>query len=281
MSDNKKLIGTLNEILDSNSNFKLLKKKNISNKSLVQNLNFNLKNYGKTWIVLIDNNLSKNYYEKFNYYNCCFTGQKYRKRANFQLEWSANCLFFIKCPNPECNNWIKYEWKRKKTFLENINLINNYPNCCEICNKNENYKNPGLCCICNTFNFNRDSVYRGKDSYLNIANIKTGCNCSQNWFIRHNSSKEMIEISKQNIKYALKWKEEYPEEALLISQNNIKYAHKALDDLWKNNPEWSENQRKIQAENIKIAMAKQIWLWKNDPEWAENMRQILINNAKK
>lgn len=68
--------GTLNEII-KNTNWKLIEKNRIFNSKILKDLNL-YHNYGKKWIVLVNGHGSKNYYERYSYYTCCFTGKKYR-----------------------------------------------------------------------------------------------------------------------------------------------------------------------------------------------------------
>lgn len=204
-------------------NFKILDKNDLFDIEKIKYLGFDIENYMKKWYVALNKNISINYHEKFSYYTCCFTGKQYRKHHSKQIEWCNNCIFFVKCPNYQCDNWIEYKWNYKRSFYENIQLINNFINCCDECNKN--YDNPGLCCKCKNFNFKRDSMYRGKDI----------CNCSNNYFLNHNNSDSMKEISKKNIQKALKWKFENPKEAKEISRRTIKIARETHLNQIKNN----------------------------------------------
>lgn len=52
----------------------------------------------------------------------------------------------------------------------------------------------GNCSICGTFNNNRDQNGRGKDGKEN-----GGCNCSQEWYIKHNNQENMILHSLSNL----------------------------------------------------------------------------------
>lgn len=85
-------------------NLKIIKKEDIFNNKILKDMNI-YDTYSINWYIFLNKEESPNYYEKYSYYTCCFTGQKYRKFGSSQLEWSANCHIFIKCSNPNCNNW--------------------------------------------------------------------------------------------------------------------------------------------------------------------------------
>lgn len=51
-------------------------------------------------------------------------------------------------------------------------------------------KGEGKCSVCGKFNKHRDQNQRGKDGFEN-----NGCNCSKEWYIKHNSSEKMIQLS--------------------------------------------------------------------------------------
>lgn len=76
-----------------------------------------------------------------------------------------------------------------KKLIESI-LNNNYQNInlyCPECLKNSN---PGLCSICGIKNDSRDKANRGRSN----------CQCSSNWYKKHNSSEKMKLVSGKNAK---------------------------------------------------------------------------------
>ena len=265
-----------------NTGWKIIEKDNIYNPKILKDLNI-YENYGVKWIVLIDEKSSPNYYEKYNFYTCCFTGIQYRKFGSMQLEWSANCNIFVKCPNPYCDKWILYKWNNKEGILWNLNLINNFPNCCNSCNKKYEL-NPGLCCICKKFNFSRDQNSRGRDSYklknyIKITN-KTGCSCSQNWFYKNNSDPE---VRKKQAETLNKRREEDPdlnERLSSIWNKGLEKANEKSKWLRENDPEWVEWMNEINSKNLEKGREKLAWLWENDEKWAENQRKISKENVK-
>lgn len=95
----------------------------------------------------------------------------------------------------------------------------------------------------------------------------------------------MIILSSKNVKRAheeyfkLLQNEDWKQNIFL---KGLEKTHEFNKNLWENNTEWDEKQRKILAENgmrtIHFAQEAQDWLWKNDPEWAEKMSNILYKN---
>lgn len=77
-------------------------------------------------------------------------------------------------------------------FSENRNGSGICKNC--LIKANNILKSSGNCTICNEFNDERDQRGRGK----------TNCKCSQNWYLNHNSSDKMREISSKRM---MKWHE--------------------------------------------------------------------------
>ena len=70
----------------------------------------------------------------------------------------------------------------------------------EIIKKGMNSKQKsGYCSICGAFNKIRDNFGRGNDKkcWKNDFNEKCGCNCHDEWFLNHNSTKEMREQSRK------------------------------------------------------------------------------------
>ena len=265
---------------------------------------------------MLDKNVSPNYFERYKFYDCCVTGNKFRKNWQSKIEWGANCKFFVKCPNPKCKNWIEFYWNTKNGFYKNINLINNFQNCCIECNKL--YDNPGLCSICNKFNFTRDQNHRGKDSYsyrnsknnsgdINNDSINCketenshiiGCSCSENWFKTHNNDPDFLKIvGKASSK---RW--ENPEYVTKISKNLGDYlgnpdwarevgklGRKQIQWLFENDEKFREKfiERaqnlgyKFGPTTIYKAIEKQKELWENDHEWAEKQRKNSSKIGKK
>lgn len=79
---------------------------------------------------------------------------------------------------------------------------------------------PGYCTQCGKFNHKRDLIGRGADiSGLEISE-EIGCNCSYLWYLKHNNSPKMIEISKQNkVKQIEFFKKELEAKLKMISLN--------------------------------------------------------------
>lgn len=283
-----------------NTSWKIIEKDNIYNPKILKDLNI-YENYCDKWIVLIDEKSSPNYYEKGNKNNCCFTNKIFIKNWQSKIPWSSNCKIFIKCPNPYCNNWILYQYNSKYGFYKNIELVNNYYNCCNNCNKK--YKlNPGICCICKKFNFSRDQNSRGRDSYklknyIKVTN-KTGCSCSENWFYKHNNDPNFLKIVGKAS--SNRWKN--PEYANKIAQNLGEYlgnpdwaieigieGRKAIAFLLDNDKEYAKTAHERASKlgeiygkiTIYKAIEKQKEFWENNAEWAENQRKICAENGKK
>lgn len=80
----------------------------------------------------------------------------------------------------------------------------------------------GFCSICGKYNKSRDLICRGKDNkiWINDEGESCGCSCSQEWYLKHNNTPEMIEIEKQNrIKQTEFYKKELENKLKALSLN--------------------------------------------------------------
>ena len=122
------------------------------------------------------------------------------------------CKIIITCYN--CNKDFEFvlaqtglQYNKDREFRQKIinkdKSLNDLKIICPKCLKNNN---PGYCSICGKYNKERDGSNRGRDIGYGIGiwydenNEECGCQCSKNFYIKHNSSKEMKDISSKNAK---------------------------------------------------------------------------------
>ena len=96
----------------------------------------------------------------------------------------------------------------KRKIINNDDNIKDIKLYCPECVKKYN---PGLCSICKKENKYRDGANRGRDSYYqensdyrkyDVDPEAIGCDCSHNFYLKHNSSEKMRKVSSENaIKY--------------------------------------------------------------------------------